>query len=337
MVPDPSSARRPLRAWQSIAIAAIAVIVVLATFTWQSFDRDIDAARARVATGSRIAETTCGRIEYAVAGAGSPVLVVHGAGGGFDQGLAFGQPLIDAGFQVIAPSRFGYLRTPLPADASPAAQADAHACLLDTLGLARVAVFGGSAGSPSAMQLCLRHPQRCSSLSLAVPLAYAPRDPALSAAGTSPLVESVIEAALSSDFVFWAASKLARETVVQLILATPAADVRAASASEQARVRRVLREILPIRERAAGLLNDGAIARSLPRYELERLYVPTLVISVEDDLFDTYRNARYTAEHLPRARFVGFATGGHLWVGHQDALWQEVLSLLQQETAPATH
>ena len=34
-----------------------------------------------------------------------------------------------------APSRFGYLRTPLPSDASPAAQADAHSCLLDALGL----------------------------------------------------------------------------------------------------------------------------------------------------------------------------------------------------------
>jgi hypothetical protein len=59
-----------------------------------------------------------------------PVLVVHGAGGGFDQGLHFGAPLAAKGFQVIAMSRFGYLRTPLPAEASAAAQADGHVCLL---------------------------------------------------------------------------------------------------------------------------------------------------------------------------------------------------------------
>jgi pimeloyl-ACP methyl ester carboxylesterase len=49
-------------------------------------------------------------------------------------------------------SRFGYLRTPLPADASAAAQADAHACLLDALGIRRAAIVGASAGAPSAMQ-----------------------------------------------------------------------------------------------------------------------------------------------------------------------------------------
>ena len=70
------------------------------------------------------------------------ILVIHGAGGGFDQGLEFARPLVDAGFQVIAPSRFGYLRTPLPQDASPMAQADAHASLLDALQLEKVAVVG---------------------------------------------------------------------------------------------------------------------------------------------------------------------------------------------------
>jgi len=47
----------------------------------------------------------------------------------------------------------GYLRTPMPADASAAAQADAHACLLDALGIRRAAVMGGSAGAPSALQM----------------------------------------------------------------------------------------------------------------------------------------------------------------------------------------
>jgi 2-hydroxy-6-oxonona-2,4-dienedioate hydrolase len=100
--------------------------------------------------------------------------VIHGAGGGFDQGLELAQPLIDAGFRVIAVSRFGYLRTPMPAVASPEAQADAHACLLEALKIERTAVIGGSADAPSAMQLCLRHPERCSALVLLFPMAFAP-------------------------------------------------------------------------------------------------------------------------------------------------------------------
>ena len=46
------------------------------------------AARARVATGSTPSSTRHGAMEYAIAGEGPPILMIHGTGGGFDQGLA---------------------------------------------------------------------------------------------------------------------------------------------------------------------------------------------------------------------------------------------------------
>ena len=117
--------------------AAVLLVGVVAAavsgLTYTSYRRDIDRARGRVSTGSQIVQTPCGPIQYAVAGDGPPVLVVHGAGGGYDQSLDFAEPLARSGFRVIAMSRFGYLGTPLPTDASAAAQADAHACLLDAL------------------------------------------------------------------------------------------------------------------------------------------------------------------------------------------------------------
>jgi outer membrane protein, multidrug efflux system len=76
--------------------------------------------------------------------------------------------------QVIAMSRFAYLRTPMPADASATAQADAHVCLMDALGISQAAVMGGSAGGPSALQMAIRYPDRVSALVLQVPLAYKP-------------------------------------------------------------------------------------------------------------------------------------------------------------------
>ena len=57
--------------------------------------------------------TALGPVEVARAGEGPPVLVVHGMPGGSDQALAMGRSLVDAGFGVIAPSRPGYLGTPL--------------------------------------------------------------------------------------------------------------------------------------------------------------------------------------------------------------------------------
>ena len=63
----------------------------------------------------------------------------HGAACGHDQGMAFAGALVERGIRVISMSRFGQLRTPMPADMSAAAQAAAHLCLLDALGIPRAA------------------------------------------------------------------------------------------------------------------------------------------------------------------------------------------------------
>src|SRR6185295_14207655 len=107
---------RLLRRKALIVVAVVAALV--GALVYGAYRPHLARARARISTGSQIAATRCGPIEYAEAGQGPPVLVVHGAGGGFDQGLEMGDGLARAGFHVIAPSRFGYLRTPLPTDAS---------------------------------------------------------------------------------------------------------------------------------------------------------------------------------------------------------------------------
>lgn len=308
------------------------LVAVLAGLIYYAYRQDIQAARERVASGSQIAPTACGPIEYATVGNGPPLLVVHGAGGGFDQGIDFGKPLADRGFQVIGMSRFGYLRTPLPADASAAAQADAHACLLDTLGIQRAAIIGASAGAPSSLQFALRHPQRVSALVLMVPATYVPRPGDAPPLRTPPATQFLFDTALRSDFLFWAATKLARRTLIASILATPPSVVDQASAQEQQRVQQMLDHILPISPRRLGLVNDAAVTSTLPRYDLERITAPTLVISLEDDQFGTYDGARYTAEHIKGARFVGYSEGGHVWVGHQEDVESEVVRFLKRQT-----
>lgn len=296
---------------------------------------DLYRARERVATGSLLAETRCGPVEYAIAGTGAPVLVVHGAGGGYDQGLDLAAPLLQAGFRVIAVSRFGYLRTPLPQDASPAAQADAYACLLDALGIGRAAILGASAGAPSATQFALRYPARCKALVLLVPAIYAPRPggaPSVHPASerSSPAAGFLLETALRSDFLFWLAPRLSRAVVDRTILGTPPEVVARASPADQARVAQLTEHILPVSERRLGLSNDGKIVSALPRYDLERIAVPTLTISMADDLYGTYDGARYTAEHVPGAQFLGYPTGGHMAIGHQEEISAAITAFLHR-------
>lgn len=309
------------------AVGSGALAAVFFGFAYAGYVAEIDAAHERLRGQSQIARTACGLIEYAERGTGPALLLAHGSGGGFDQGLEMAEQLAQRGFRVVAPSRFGYLRTPLPADASPQAQADAHACLLDALGIRHAAIAGISAGAPSAMQFALRYPQATDGLILLVPLAYVPRSEPVPA--FSPVAKFMFERAVKSDFLYWLVLRHAPNVVLETLLATPAAVVARASEEEQQRVARLMENILPLSRRQAGLLNDGAIAQSLPRYELERIAARTLAISARDDLYGTFESAGYTAANIRGARFIGYASGGHLWVGHHRWVLAEIAAFLR--------
>jgi pimeloyl-ACP methyl ester carboxylesterase len=285
-----------------------------------AYRRDVGAARERVTTGGTIAATRHGPIEYSLAGNGPAVLMVHGAGGGYDQGLDIGEPLIQKGFRLIAVSRFGYLRTPLPKDASPEAQADAHVSLLDTLGIPRAAVVGVSAGAPSALQFALRHPDRCAALALLSPALYVPREGESASLKTPGWVKVLFDTALRSDFLFWLAMRASRPLMIRSVLGTLPEIVGSANVAERAKVATTLDHILPVAPRRLGLLNDAQVVSSLAPYEPRDVKVPVLAISMADDLYGTLAGARYAAEHIPGACFVGYSDGGHLCVGHTDAI-----------------
>jgi pimeloyl-ACP methyl ester carboxylesterase len=302
------------------------VAAALAAAVYAAFERDLDKHRRRIAEGSRVIETRCGPIEYAAAGSGPALLVLHGAGGGFDQGMTAAGALAQRGVRVIAPSRFGYLRTPMPKDASAEAQADAHACLLDALGIQRAAVLGASAGALSALQFALRHPQRTAALVLLVPAVYYPQrreTPPL-----SPFAERVLEAIIGADFPLWLTTRLAPDLAIKLVLATPPEEFHRAPPAEQARASELLENLLPLSARAAGLRNDAKLASAPPRYALERIAAPTLIFGVRDDRFGLAAAAAYTASQIPGARLIEFERGGHLWLGHHPRVLEETAALV---------
>ena len=311
---------------QGLALgASLLLIGAAASWIGWRFNTDVAAARERALHGGVTIQTSCGPIEYEQAGQGVPLLMIHGSGGGHDQGMAFAGPLARHGVRVIAVSRFGYLGTPRPAVASPQAQADAHVCLLDALGIERAAVLGASAGAPSALQMAIRHPQRVSALVLVVPIAYKPGTVADSAPPVSSEQDAWLLRLLGSDFVFWAGLQLAREQVFRYMLATPPELIAAASAQERARVNALADRVLPVSLRAAGLRDDTRLGKSLREVALESVRAPTLAISARDDAFGTYAGAQYTASRIAGAKFLGFEEGGHLLVGRDDEVQRAVL------------
>ena len=283
-----------------------------------------------LSVAGRSADTPVGTIEYARHGDGEPVLVIHGAGGGFDQGLALGEELFGDGFQVIAPSRFGYLGTPLASKPSSPAQADAHAALLDVLDVERAIVVGVSAGAPSAIELALRHPGRVAALILIVPRAYSPSGPEIRAPIES---EALLRAVMSGiDFPFWVATRAARASVVRFLGVPPELEAEAAPA-ERARVSGIIRRILPLSRRIAGLRNE--MATEIRPWPLARITAPTLVVSSTDDLYHTLPAARFTAENIPGAELVTLKSGGHLLVGRSEEVREAIAAFLRRRRAPA--
>jgi len=108
-------------------------------FSIKRYQNDLSIAKDRILEGSQIVKTARGLIEYSTFGNGLPVLFIHGAGGGHDMGRVFAK-MVGGDFFWICPSRFGYLRTPIPDDASFESQADAYAALLDNLHIEKAAI-----------------------------------------------------------------------------------------------------------------------------------------------------------------------------------------------------
>ncbi|MFN3746513.1 MAG: alpha/beta fold hydrolase [Hyphomicrobiaceae bacterium] len=289
------------------ALAAASVRIVGA------YNRDMRRAHAEARQGARVVQTAAGPIEYAETGAGTPLLSIHGAGGGFDQGLANVASFVGGDFRVIAPSRFGYLGTPVPLDTSVAAQADAHAALLAALGIEKAIVVGASAGARSAAAFAIRHPDRVMALILIVPATYAPTSPVMiEASRASALVLRLVTT--GADFIWWLLEKCAPSILVRFV-GVPPPVLAAASESERHRIMDIVRRAQPLSFRTRGIAIDSQPDAEQP---FERIRAPTLVISARDDLFNTLPAARHAAGAIPGAQLVVYDSGGHLLAGRAD-------------------
>ena len=301
----------------SMAVAAVATAAV--------FRHDLNMATAQIEGRSESIQTRFGKLEFVVAGAGTPLLMVHGTGGGFDQALLFTDALRPRGFRVIAPSRFGYLGSDYPPDPSSENQADAFVELLDRLGIERIVIAGGSAGALPAAAFALRHPERCAGLILLVPASnLSGKDPV----EMSPLQVAAVKRLAGSDFLYWAGLKQARNRLVGTLLATDPALLERASPAERARAEHILQAILPISRRKSGMLNDGYRAGSPVTFDYGKITVPTLIISVKDDRFGTAATARALATRIPHSQLVIYPTGGHIWLGHDQDVAEQIATLV---------
>jgi pimeloyl-ACP methyl ester carboxylesterase len=200
----------------------------------------------------------------------------------------------------------------LPRDATPAAQADAYAFLLDGLGIERAAVFGYSAGGPSAIQFALRHAGRTTALILL-------GSPFPGKAGRPP--KPVARVLFGSDVWFWALKTYTPRLELRVLGVPksfhPTPEQWAIVAEDED-------SLLPVRPRKKGALFDLYVSNpDVQHYPLEEISVPTLIMNAKDDSLSAFTNAARAAQRIKTAKLVPIERGGHLLLGSERRIQQE--------------
>ncbi len=265
-----------------------------------------------MSTLARIATTPRGEIEYAETGdpAAPAVLALHGAMGGFDQGLILARSAgLAAGFRAIAPSRPGYLGTPLASGRTPEEQADLFAALLDAAGVRAATVVAVSGGGPSALHFALRHAERCRALVL-VSAASGRIEARL------PFAWHVLKLAARWPALLRAMQRRAArdpERAMSRSIPDPAQRARLLRDPEAWGLMQELQRSTGERmaRRLAGTENDIATTRGKLELPLEQLAVPVLVVHGTADRHAPFAHAEAVARRAPGAELLAIEGGEH--------------------------
>jgi pimeloyl-ACP methyl ester carboxylesterase len=301
------------------------------------FDSDFSGwVRAEVARQEELVAkkqtvtTAKGPVEYATIGEGPVVLAIHGGPGGYDQGIMLFEWLAHAGFTLLAPSRPGYLGTPLSSGKSPAEQADLYAALLDTLGIDKVALVFGSAGGASGYEFAIRYPERVTALVAAdaVVSQY------LMPANAGPIAQAIFLSGPGEQLISYFSKHFPKQTLHEFLqqeslLRPEQIDRQVEAALKDPRQVRLLlrfaRSMSEYSKRKAGVDNDIDGLALIPDLPVEKICCPALIIHGTHDSDVLFYHGVYAWENIPTAENVWVREGSHLclWISPQSHDVQE--------------
>jgi pimeloyl-ACP methyl ester carboxylesterase len=302
-------------------VASLATGVAISAYSvYRRYRRDMNAARARLARVERhVISTPLGAVEYAERGSGAQVLVVHGIFHNCVGGLLSVRDLC-ADRRVIAPSRFGYLGSSIPVDATPEHQADVFVTLLDALHIDQIDVIGESAGTTAALQLALRHPERVKHLAVLVGnLQGSP----------TAVVQPSAARLFNRQLPLWVLRTIAPSMMIRLVAGVPKGF--AMSREDVRFVAEFIDSLFPVSPQ--GVDFDAFVSNAAVNdYNLEGITVPTLIVHTKDDQLASHDASQRAARRIPGARFVSLESGGHLIIGQTRIIRDELAGFFADET-----
>ena len=297
---------------------SVAGLILVVTLVSTVYLRDINHTYDRISGKSTVIASPYGDIEYTEGGSGPLALVIHGSGGGYDQGELIAQTVLGDQFRWIAPSRFGYLRSTFHEGANWDDQGHTYAYLLDRLGVKKVALVAMSHGCPSALVFAILYPERISSLTL-ISCGIAPSSTQDQAQADKK--GKMLTAIFNYDFPYWFISKAFKNQLMELIGANDSV-IAGLTENQREVVARYIAYMNPVSLRSAGA--DFDIKARLPGKRIAAIKKPTLILHATDDTLQLFHNAEFAASTIRNARLIRFESGGHL------------LMIVEQSTVRAT-
>lgn len=270
-----------------------------------------------------IMNTPRGPVEYSTYGAGPTILALHGAMGGYDQGLILARTIGPPGYRFLSVSRPGYLETPLDSGRTPEEQADLCAALLDALGIFTAAVMAVSGGGPCATQFALRYPERCWALLLVSTCGQ-------KVEGGVPFAFRIMKL-LARWPAFANAMRRKRlgdpETAARRSISDPVLCARTLQDPETGPLFRELMASTFDRMwlRLQGTENDIRVTRATT-YPLEQIAPPALIVhGTADRLVPFEQHAKVLEARIPRAELLALEGGEHASIfTHRDQVRRRV-------------
>ena len=265
-------------------------------------------------------ETAQGTMEFGRLGEGPVVLGLHGMPGGYDQGLFGYDWIADAGFTLLAPSRPGYLGTPLSTGKTYPEMADALAALLDTLGIGKVAVVTMSGGGPPGYEFAIRHPERISALVAIDSIVSQCRMPA----DFNGLSEALYLSAPGQSLFSFFSKHFPKQTMHELIQSNSvltAEEIREqvegalADPAQMGMLLRIIRSMSDYTLRKDGVENDIYQFTHLDPMPIETIGCPTLIVHGTHDNLLFYQ-AVHARDTIPGAEHIWVPEGSHFgaWI-----------------------
>lgn len=299
--------------------------IILIALTYPNYHDTMTEAEEQLLADSTILKTEYGDIEYTVEGEGTPILLLHGAGGGYDQGLWAGKVFFGDGYKFISVSRYGYLWSSIPDNASIESQAAAYKTLLDNLSIDKVIVVGVSAGGPSATQFANDYPDRCSALILisAVSMGPAPGD-------QDPFYVSIIHIIQQSDYAYWLLTRFFQPAVLDL-MGIPTQVYETFNPEQKELAQEMLDIMHPMSQRYRGTVNDEKMIEfyTVPT---DNLGAPALIIHAKDDALVSYKHAENAHSKINKLQLVLYDTGGHGMLSQMNGTRVLVKEFLNEST-----